>query len=330
VISRVADHCFWFGRYLERSESTARLLQATRTLALDGTLPFTQCWQPLIIVSGQFPEFKERFGLDALGDGEVVQGYMTWDAKTPVSLKSCLGAARENARIVRDVLSLDTWEATNELYHFMEREPARKLYDQNRDEFYLSVRRGTQLALGLVRSTMLHDQPMNFLWLGVMLERAGQTARILDMHHHIMEIEGDEHDIMQTALWLSLLRACSGGEAFMRKHQGRISPQALVSFLVKDLTFPRSLAYCLKSAHRIVGDIWSNTATAEPGAASLRLGRLGEHLKESSASADGAHIHELLTHVVDQTALVCSDIGKEIQGLNSDAWFGVQAQSSTS
>ena len=71
------------------------------------------------------------------------------------------------------------------------------------------MRRSTQLILGLVRSTMLHDEPMSFLWLGVMIERAGQTARILDMHHHTMEREA-AHDIVQMALWMSLLRACSG------------------------------------------------------------------------------------------------------------------------
>jgi uncharacterized alpha-E superfamily protein len=73
MISRVADHCFWFGRYVERAESTARLLQATRTLVFDADLPVTQCWQPLVIVSGEYPSFVERFGPESAGDGERVQ-----------------------------------------------------------------------------------------------------------------------------------------------------------------------------------------------------------------------------------------------------------------
>ena len=85
MISRVADHCFWFGRYLDRAESTARLLQATRTLVFDADIPVTQCWQPLVIVSGEEEPFVKRYGRDALGNGEVVQEYMTWNEDNLVS-----------------------------------------------------------------------------------------------------------------------------------------------------------------------------------------------------------------------------------------------------
>ncbi|HEY3256225.1 MAG TPA: alpha-E domain-containing protein, partial [Polyangiaceae bacterium] len=136
MISRVADHCFWFGRYLERSESTARLLQATRALVFDGDIPVTQCWQPLVIVSGEFPAFRSRFGTEAAGNDEVVQSYMTWDTENLASLVRSARAARESARVIRDVLSLDTWESINELYHFLEADQTRHLYDEHRDEFY--------------------------------------------------------------------------------------------------------------------------------------------------------------------------------------------------
>ena len=122
----------------------------------------------------------------------------------------------------------------------------KQLYADNREEFYRHVRKSTQLTLGLVRSTMLHDEPISFLWMGVMLERAAQTARILDMHHHTMEQE-HAHDIVQAALWMSLLRACSGAEGFMKKHQGRVTAQTMVAFLLFEPDFPRSLRYCLRS-----------------------------------------------------------------------------------
>ena len=83
MISRVADHCFWFGRYMERAESTARLLQVTRTLVFDADIPVTQCWKPLVIVSGEEPAFVERHGEDAAGNGEIVQAYMTWEPREP-------------------------------------------------------------------------------------------------------------------------------------------------------------------------------------------------------------------------------------------------------
>ena len=84
MISRVADHCFWFGRYIDRAESTARLLQVTRTLVFDADIPVTQCWKPLVIVAGVEEKFIERFGQDNIGNGELVQSHMTWEPENPV------------------------------------------------------------------------------------------------------------------------------------------------------------------------------------------------------------------------------------------------------
>ena len=116
MISRVADHCFWVGRYIERAESTARLLQVTRALAFDAELPPLHCWRPLMIVSGQYPEFAGHFGADAAGNGDIVQRYMTWAEENPVSIRTSVRAAREGARSIREVLGHEIWQATNELY----------------------------------------------------------------------------------------------------------------------------------------------------------------------------------------------------------------------
>jgi uncharacterized alpha-E superfamily protein len=250
VISRVADHCFWLGRYVERAESTARLLQVTRTLAFDVELPAIHCWRPLVIVSGQHPEMSAKLGNDATGNGEIVQRYMTWAPENPVSIRNSIRAAREGGRSIREVIGHEIWQSTNELYLWFMGEAAASQYQQDRDEVYREIRRSTQLCLGLVRSTMLHDDAMDFLWLGVLVERIGQTARTLDMHHHIVAAVEDEQQqpLLQTALWLSLLRACSGFEAFMRRQQGRVSREGAVSFLVFEDRFPRSLRYCLRSA----------------------------------------------------------------------------------
>ena len=318
MISRVAEHCFWFGRYVERAESTARLLQATRTLVFDAGLPVTQCWQPLVIVSGEYPSFCERFGAAAAGDGERVQAELTWSPDIAVSLASSVRAARECGRVIRDVLSLDTWETINELYHFLGRDSTRQLYREDREELYRSVRRGTQLTLGLVRSTMLHDEPMSFLWLGAMIERAGQVARLLDMHHHTIELERerqDAHDIVKVALWLSLLRACSGAEAFMKRHQGRVSAQALVSFLLFESSFPRSLRYCLRSSRSLLRAIWpagGESGTERPSTA--RLDALLGHLEAHEEIIGAADIHALLTHIVDESTAICTLVSTDILG----------------
>ena len=324
MISRVADHCFWFGRYLDRAESTARLLQATRTLVFDADIPVTQCWQPLVIVSGELPSFVKRTGMEHAGDGEAVQRYMTWDLENYVSIASSVRAARDCARQVRDVISLECWEEINELYLWLELESTKQQYQRNREEFFRHVRRSTQLCLGIVRGTMLHEEPMRFLWLGTMMERVGQTARILDMHHHTMALEA-AHDVVQVAVWLSLLRACSGAEVFMKKNQGRVTAQSVAQFLLFEPAFPRSLRYCLRSARSLLSEIWPE-ATPEPVAEPMRssvvdrrsprrTAELCELLDDRAKTfATVNNIHELLTTVVDETGAICMQISSEIQG----------------
>ena len=319
MISRVADHCFWLGRYLERAESTARLLQVTRALAFDAELPPLYCWRPLVIVSGQYPEFSARLGGEAAGNGEVVQRYMTWAPENTVSIRTSIRAAREGARSIREVIGGDIWQATNELYLWFMGEEAAAQYLQDRDEVYRQIRRATQLCLGLVRSTMLHDEPMDFLWLGVLLERIGQTARTLDMHHHIQGAAEGQQPLLQTALWLSLLRACSGFEAFMRREQGRVNRDAAVSFLLFEDRFPRSLRYCVRSAMALAKRLVAENPRKIPhkgtAAALARLEALDVWLDEQEGNGIPLTVHTLLTHVVDEASLSCDDLQ---QGLGFD------------
>jgi uncharacterized alpha-E superfamily protein len=141
------------------------------------------------------------------------------------------------------------------------------------------------------------------------------------MHHHTLtrepEVEATPraHQIVEVALWLSLLRACSGYEAFVKKNRGRVSAQAVISFLLFDTQFPRSLRYCLRSARKILQDIWPPTATAGIGRRTqTRLDDLGAWLDGRASLLEPAGVHQLLTHVVDETAHICSGIGEEIRG----------------
>jgi uncharacterized alpha-E superfamily protein len=314
MISRVADHCFWVGRYLDRAESTSRLLQVTRELAFDAEMPALECWRPVVVVSGQYPDFVARFDAAAAGNGEVVQRYMTWAPENPVSIRNAIRAAREGARSIREVLSLDIWHATNELFLWFASEEASTQYLHDRDEVYKHVRRSTQLNLGLVRSTMLHDTPMDFLWLGVLLERVGQTARILDIHHHMLVGAGAQHQILQTALWLSLLRSCSGFDAFMRQHRGRVTRSAVVSFLFFEPRFPRSLRYCVRSALKVMQRIWSEPDSTDAAHAIATLSALDSWLDQQELAPMPTSIHELLTHVVDEISHVCGAVQQNICG----------------
>jgi uncharacterized alpha-E superfamily protein len=325
LISRVADHCFWFGRYVERAESTARFLAVTQSLALDAELHPEDCWRSALISAGEAPAFDEKYGADAARDGDLVQRYMTWDRDSAVSIRSTIGFARENARSMREVVSIEAWETVNELYLWMESAEAANLYETSRFEHYFGVRRRTQLCLGLLRSTMLHDTALDFIWLGVMLERLGQTARFLDVHHHALSTlppvptssaRAVGQEVVETALWLTLLRACSGFEPFMKRYQGRVSGEAVAAFLLLEPRFPRSVRYCAHAAHERLLSIRPPEDAGFPGAAPLERARA---LDAWVASLDPesllpAYVHMVLTRVVDDAALVCEGIAEEFFG----------------
>jgi uncharacterized alpha-E superfamily protein len=336
VIARVADHCFWFGRYLERTESIARVLSVTTTLALDAELTPRQSWSPVVIVSGSEDPFCERFGEDALANGELVQRFLALDESNPVSLRSSVSAARSNARAIREVVSLEVFEAMNELHVWLQSHGATSDFEQDRFGFYKRVRGGTQLCLGLLRSTMLHDAPLDFIWLGVMLERVSQTARMLDVHHHALVSEsartGQQDSvpasastedpsaasaaasIVETALWLSILRGCSGYEPFMKRHPGSVTRRGVAAFLLLEPRFPRSIRYCVQSAHERLQQIRPANAVDLPGAAALaRLARLRDELEcMTPDDVSRAEIHELLTHIVDEAHAAGEDVSREL------------------
>lgn len=320
MISRVADHCFWFGRYLERAEATARMLAASTSLALDAELPPAQVWRPVLVVSGEEPHFEATIaeGRDdhpAWGDGEIVQRFMVWDDDNGASLASSLDGARANARSIREVLSLEAWEALNELHLWLHGDAARAQFAHHREGFYQHVRRGTQLTLGLLRSTMLHDEPLDFLWLGVLLERVSQTARILDVHHHAFTHLG-AHEVVETALWLSLLRALSGGEAYLKRAAGRVSAEGVARFLIAEEAFPRSIAYCVHSAYDRLCAIRPPDRHERPGGMALeRLRVLDVWVRaRTQEPLAGTAVHDLLTHVVDEVHEICGTLGKELLG----------------
>jgi len=313
LISRVADCCIWFGRYVERSESTARELQATLHLALDGELSPRQCWFPMIVIAGEEGPVRERLGEAAFSDGELVQRYLVWREDCDVSLKRSIRGARENARAIRDVLSGEVWEAINELHLWLSDPAAEREWDTQRDAFYRRVRQSAQLSLGLLRSTMLHDCVLDFIWLGMLLERVGQTARLLDVHHHAFGETDEAHPVVETAVWSALLRAFSGYEPYL-KNVGAITPDGVAAFLVTEARFPRSLAYCIRSAHERLASLVPPDQEAGQSAL-VRLRALDDWLRAAAGGRwEPGALHPLLTHIVNESAAVFELIGRDLLG----------------
>jgi len=303
MISRVAEHCFWMTRYLERAENTARLLEVNQTLLLDFHVPVEQQWQPVLIISG-IHDFKGD------GDAETVQRYMTWDDDNLCSIASSVRAARENARIVRETISAEMWERVNAAYLWFQSGKAENLYTQNRQEFYAQIKRGNQTFNGIADGTMSHDEAWEFLQLGRYLERASQTARVLDVKYHVLlPTLAQVGTPVDNAHWVAILKSCSGYEPYHKVRHAGEPNIAIPGFLIFDPHFPRSVRRCLQecqnAAHNISGRPFSQPnneveRTLHDLLAWLQLAQIEDFVRTG--------LHEALTDIINRIQEIGSAI----------------------
>jgi uncharacterized alpha-E superfamily protein len=274
LLSRVADSVFWLGRYMERAENVARFIGVNLNLQLDLPMDSGDQWQSLIDTSGDSKVFKERFGVAT--QDNVVQ-FLAFDAENPNSIVSCLRAARENARSVRDTISSEMWEQVNGMYLSIcgQRdvpEPEQLL------DFFQAIRMGGHLFEGLTNATMSHTEAWHFAKLGQMLERADKTSRILDVKYFILlpstRDVGTPYDDIH---WSAVLKSVSGFEMY-RKKFGRISPREVVSFLVMDREFPRSIHFSIRSADASLHAITGTPSGSYMYSSEQRMGMLRSEL----------------------------------------------------
>ncbi|MGL6097494.1 MAG: alpha-E domain-containing protein [Fimbriiglobus sp.] len=297
MISRVAEHCFWLARYLERAENTARLLEVNHTLLLDFHVPMEQQWRPLLIISG-IHEY------DSAPTAENVQDHLTWDAENPCSITSSLAAARENGRIIREVISAEMWERLNYYHLWMQSPAARASYGSSRTDFYSQIRRINQLVHGIADGTMAHGEAWEFFRLGMYLERASQTARILDVKYHtLLNRVEDVNSPTDNAHWVAILMSCSGYEPFHKRPRLHTTDPgtAVAEFLILDEQFPRSVRWCITRS-RHAASVIANAAAVKgpPTLTDERIEALLGWLSKATIQQivkDG--LHEGLTHVVN-------------------------------
>jgi len=311
ILSRVAESCYWLHRYVERADDTARLLRVNRAFVLDMSLPPIERWHPLIVVAGEHERFSARHGEEALGDGERVQEYMTWDEQNPVSILSSVTWARENARTIREVISREMWETFNTFYQWLKRGPGRRTYTSDREAFYLRVQETAALFHGTCDMTMLHLEPFDFMRLGMHLERANQTARIIDIKHHALSrrengTSGTAFEVAQAA---ALLRSCSATEPYLKRTRGVPAAHAVVDFLLHDRAFPRALGYGLAQAAKRLEAVRPDDSDigirSDAALTALRA-------KVARTGKDGAsQLHEELTEIVDDLAALGAVIHEE-------------------
>lgn len=305
MISRVAEGCFWLTRYLERVDTLARQLTVHHALHIDAGLPVDRRWRPLVVVTGQEADFIARLGTVPLDDGEVVQRYLTWDADHPSSLLSAVNGARENARTVREIMSLEAWEAINDLWLFMHGRAARRTYANDRKAFYDRLVQSTVLFHGVAYATMLHDEPFSFMKLGRAVERASQTARILDVHG---QTDGVPSPALESVTSLAILRSCCGFDPFFRSAHP-LSRSGVTRFLLFERSFPRSVLYSLDEARGLLSALRRDDPVGLPRRSRAALERLrGELLQMDISDVERRGLHATLTWIVEATDSLCEAI----------------------
>ncbi len=307
MISRVAESCFWLARYTERIENMARLVKVNRVSTVDTAAPDRELWEPLIIVAGELERFTKLFSAERSHDGDAVQEYLTWDERNPVSIVNSMRWARENARTIRDTISAEMWETINGFWLWLRSGAGRRLFGRDRDAFYAHVRDWPHMFYGITHTTMLHGDAFLFMGLGMHLERAGQTARIIDIKHHALGPTGERDTPLEDAEWLALLHSCSASDQFLKRHPDTFSGAAVAAFLLLSEEFPRSVLHSVDRAGRCLERIRSSQSPEigeKAGRALNRVRRRLEQMNEERLMEVGHHAE--CTRLINDVAEICN------------------------
>ena len=291
MLSRVANAIYWMSRYVERAENTARFIDVNLQLTLDRTSGLGPQWMPLISITGDDDAFAAGY---ESATREHVLHFLTLDPSNPNSILSCINAARENARTVRETITTEMWEQVNELYHFV-RATRRSDLDHR---FYRHVKRTAMLFTAIVDNSQSRGPGWRFGRLGRMIERADKTSRILDVKYFLLlpspEDVGTNLDVIQ---WRALLHSTDALEMY-RQQQGTIAPDRVAGFLILDTNFPRSLAHCLKEAGALLDELIADDHRPATAELRRRLGRLQSELTYGTIDELlAAGLHEYLDSI---------------------------------
>jgi len=256
MLSRIAESLFWMGRYLERAEDTARLLDASLNHLLEATTTdeISLCTALLHVMEAPPKD-------EVLIDAAYITRTLAFDMKNPNSIVGSLRAAREAARGAREAISSEMWECLNGTFN--------ELGDQERSAgvfgpstFFRWVRTQTAVMAGLTDSTMSRDDAYRFLVLGRNLERVDMTARMLALRYSSGDTSAD---------WVTTLRCCSAHEAYLRTYRRAVDGSLVLEFLMLDRLFPRSLFHALSAAERALIQLDGDLGRSGSGGVARRL-----------------------------------------------------------
>jgi uncharacterized alpha-E superfamily protein len=255
MLSRVANSLYWMARYIERAENIARIVDVNLQLLLDirdlDEKRLMAYWLPIVQATG---DEKEFFKLHPHATGKAVTEFLVFQPENSNSIVQTICAARENARMVRDQLTLELWEELNRLYLFVRSPQARQIWRRSPGEFFQEIKASSLHLNGIISATLVHDEGWWFVQAGQFLERADKTTRILDVRYQTLPERGAPASISpDNALeWSAVLRSCSAWDAYKTIYGADVHPRLVAEFLLLSDNFPRSVRFCVSELNRAV------------------------------------------------------------------------------
>ena len=306
MLSRTADHLFWMARYMERAENLARLLDVTWQMSMvpQAEAAVNQSWNAIIALNSLEEAFATKY---QTVNGENVLKFMVSDADNYASIYSCLRMARENAHAVRGTLTTEMWETLNSTWLEARDRQFDQIVASGIGDYFDWVKMRSSLTRGTTLGTLLQDEAYNFIRLGTLLERADNTARILDVKYHVLPTHEDEgaSDFYE---WGALLRSVSAFEVYRKVYRDVITPGRVAELLILNKDMPRSLHFCMNSVIKNLELI----ANRQSGETARQAGLLHAQLHYARIEDILEHgLHEWLTDFMDRIYALGDGISKD-------------------
>ena len=309
MLGRVANGIFWMYRYLERAENTARLLAAGHRMALTrGVDAATGEWRSVLTTLGQLQAYEMQGGDFA---GAQVCDFVLRGRANPESVMAMFERARLNARTCRSAITLEVWEAVNESWMILRDLLARQVRDANLGAVLAAIRRESTLSRGATHGSMMRNEIYSFARSGTFIERADNTARILDVKYYLL-LPSLAHvgTALDTAQWDNVLRSLSGERAYRWLNAGRMDARSIAEFVILDDRFPRSLAFCYATMRENLAALARLHGNEGPAHALMR--QADQQLTEQSIEQIfDRGLHEFLGQFIARNQAVASAIAEQ-------------------
>jgi len=316
LLARYADCALWLGRYMERAESLARILDVNLHFSRDSR--GTQNWRSIVQLNADEKRFDKAY--DVASYANVVHFYVL-DRDNPSSIVSAIRSAKENARALRPTISTEMWSHLNVFNNSLATLTPDDLKPSELSRVCATIKEQCQTHAGITEGTFFRDQSWYFCLIGRELERADQTTRLLDIKYHLLlpqdQRVGSPVDVSQ---WNALLRSVAGYHAFRREHPRGMSPKQVAAFLLFNMSFPRSIALCLS-------DIDAHLHRLRSGFG-LRAGSTAMELLDETRAALGGHtpdtviqygLHEFSDYLQRQLMAIAAAIRLEFCGVQPES-----------